>query len=124
MKLTFPWEYKLLRLTAGDAAGYAPGYGSDSRARRYAKARGWLPPLALDDEYLDDPTYKPGSLAPDDAWLKVARAGSKPGQGRAVVDGGELDLKGNKAKSNGRFDKKGNGKLRMASATDDLEVFG
>jgi transcriptional regulator with XRE-family HTH domain len=38
---------------------------SVSRARRYAKARGWLPPLALDDEHLDDPTYKPGSLAPD-----------------------------------------------------------
>lgn len=36
-----------------------------SRARRYAKARGWLPPLALDDERLDDPTYKPGSLTPD-----------------------------------------------------------
>ena len=26
-----------------------------SRARRYAKARGWLPPLALDDELLDRP---------------------------------------------------------------------
>lgn len=38
---------------------------SVTRARRYAKDRGWLPPLALDDELLDDPTYKPGSLLPD-----------------------------------------------------------
>lgn len=38
---------------------------SVSRARGYAKDRGWLPPLALDDERLDDPTYEPGSLAPD-----------------------------------------------------------
>lgn len=36
-----------------------------SRARRYAKARGWLPPLGLDDERLDDPTYEPESLTPD-----------------------------------------------------------
>lgn len=36
-----------------------------SRSRSYAKARGWLPPLALDDDRLDDPAYKPGSLAPD-----------------------------------------------------------
>jgi DNA-binding Xre family transcriptional regulator len=39
---------------------------SVSRALKYSKARGWLPPLALDDEYLDDPTYKPGSLVADD----------------------------------------------------------
>jgi transcriptional regulator with XRE-family HTH domain len=38
---------------------------SVSRARRYAKQRHWLPPLALDDELLDDPTYKVGSLLPD-----------------------------------------------------------
>lgn len=38
---------------------------SVSRARRYAKARGWLPPLALDDDRLDDPMYKPESLLPD-----------------------------------------------------------
>lgn len=30
-----------------------------SRARNYAKARGWLPPLALDDDHIDDPTYDP-----------------------------------------------------------------
>lgn len=46
-----------------------------SRSRRYAKARGWLPPLALDDERLDDPTYLPGSIEPD-----------------AAVDAPELDL--------------------------------
>jgi hypothetical protein len=32
-----------------------------SRARRYAKANGWLPPLAWDDDRLDDPTYRPVS---------------------------------------------------------------
>lgn len=37
-----------------------------SRARRYAKARGWLPPLALDDDQLDDPTYRPDSITPDE----------------------------------------------------------
>ena len=36
-----------------------------SRARRYAKERGWLPPLALDDDRLDDPDYEPASLTPD-----------------------------------------------------------
>lgn len=30
-----------------------------SRARNYAKARGWLPPLALDDDRIDDPGYDP-----------------------------------------------------------------
>lgn len=30
-----------------------------SRARRYAQQHGWLPPLALDDERLDDPGYRP-----------------------------------------------------------------
>jgi len=30
-----------------------------NRARSYAKARGWLPPLAWDDEGLDDPFYVP-----------------------------------------------------------------
>lgn len=37
--------------------------GAATRARTYAAARGWLPPLALDDDRLDDPTYKPESLA-------------------------------------------------------------
>lgn len=37
-----------------------------SRARRYAKARGWLPPLALDDDRLDDPAYKPDSLTTEE----------------------------------------------------------
>lgn len=30
-----------------------------SRARGYAAQRGWMPPLGLDDERLDDPTYVP-----------------------------------------------------------------
>ncbi|MGH3446021.1 MAG: hypothetical protein ACRDP4_00205 [Nocardioidaceae bacterium] len=32
---------------------------ASSMARRYAKARGWLPPLAWDDERIDDPEYTP-----------------------------------------------------------------
>lgn len=32
---------------------------SVSRARNYAAERGWLPPLALDDDRLDDPGYEP-----------------------------------------------------------------
>ena len=36
-----------------------------SRARRYANARGWVPPLGLDDERLDDPTYLTDSLGVD-----------------------------------------------------------
>lgn len=30
-----------------------------SRARNYARAHGWLPPLAWDDSLIDDPTHKP-----------------------------------------------------------------
>jgi hypothetical protein len=30
-----------------------------SRARKYAAERGWLPPLALDDDLIDDPDYVP-----------------------------------------------------------------
>lgn len=40
---------------------------SASRARRYAKARRWLPPLAWDDEGLDDPEYAP--VVPKDGAL-------------------------------------------------------
>ena len=46
-----------------------------SRARRYAKARGWLPPLALDDERIDDPTYKPDTtitVEPDEVAFDEA----------------------------------------------------
>lgn len=32
---------------------------SVSRARNHAKANGWLPPLAWDEERMDDPTYHP-----------------------------------------------------------------
>lgn len=37
-----------------------------SRARNYANARGWLAPLALDDERLDDPGYEPWFDEPTD----------------------------------------------------------
>lgn len=33
-----------------------------ARARNYAKARGWLPPLAWDDDQLDDPECRPAPL--------------------------------------------------------------
>lgn len=33
-----------------------------SRARAHARANGWLPPLAWDDDRLDDPTYQPTVL--------------------------------------------------------------
>lgn len=41
-----------------------PASGSSSRARRFALARGWFPPLAWDDEQLDDPTAMPQLLPP------------------------------------------------------------
>ena len=44
-----------------------------SRARRYAAARHWPPPLALDDDRLDDPTYQPEKPAPaDEPYLDEA----------------------------------------------------
>jgi hypothetical protein len=39
-----------------------------SRARRYAAGRGWAPPLAWDDDLIDDP-----SAAPADGWQRPAR---------------------------------------------------
>lgn len=33
--------------------------GTDRNARRRAKSKGWLPPLAWDEERIDDPTYEP-----------------------------------------------------------------
>lgn len=35
------------------------------RSLAYAKARGWLPPLALDDDRIDDPRWTPDSLSTD-----------------------------------------------------------
>lgn len=34
---------------------------AESRARRYARTRGWLPPLAWDDESIDDPATLPNA---------------------------------------------------------------
>ncbi|SDT85540.1 hypothetical protein [Gordonia westfalica] len=33
--------------------------GTDRKARHRAKAKGWLPPLAWDEDRIDDPTYEP-----------------------------------------------------------------
>jgi hypothetical protein len=46
--------------TAQDAAGI-------NRARRYAAARGWPPPLAWDDDEIDNPKAHPKGLRPIDA---------------------------------------------------------
>lgn len=57
----------------------APGYGAD-RARRRAARRGWPPPLAWDDERIDDPAAGPATGECDDGVLaaydeaKVLRA--------------------------------------------------
>ena len=54
------------RVTASSARAVAELFtqlqmvpGTDRRARRRAKARGWLPPLAWDEDRIDDPTYEP-----------------------------------------------------------------
>lgn len=43
-----------------------------NRSRNYAKLRGWLPPLAWDDELLDDPAARPLAGARDEADLDEA----------------------------------------------------
>lgn len=43
-----------------------------SRARRYSSARGWVPPLALDDDRLDDPTYRPDTVLVDETTADEA----------------------------------------------------
>jgi transcriptional regulator with XRE-family HTH domain len=50
--------YEALSMTPPPQATQRERIGA-SRARNYAKARRWLPPLALDDERLDDPDYMP-----------------------------------------------------------------
>lgn len=54
-----------------------------SRARTLARVNGWLPPLAWDDDHIDDPTYEPqltddseiGDL--DDVVIERAMAGDR-----------------------------------------------
>lgn len=41
-----------------------------SRARNYARARGWVPPLAWDDDEIDDPAGRPA-----DGWQRGERRG-------------------------------------------------
>lgn len=43
-----------------------------TRAKRYASARGWAPPLAWDDETLDDPAATPQGVATAPVRLSVA----------------------------------------------------
>lgn len=45
------------------------GKAAASRARNYASARGWLPPMAWDDDLLDDPNYYP--VVPESVGSKV-----------------------------------------------------
>lgn len=39
--------------------------GAYTRAKRYAEERGWVPPLAWDDDTIDDPNAMPASDLPD-----------------------------------------------------------
>lgn len=43
-----------------------------SRSRNYAKAHGWFPPLAWDDDLIDDPEAKPYATAVDTTYLDHA----------------------------------------------------
>jgi hypothetical protein len=52
-----------------------------SRARRYAAARGWAPPLAWDDDVIDDPRGRPA-----ESWKRAARRASAD----LAEDAGEL----------------------------------
>jgi len=54
-----------------------------SRARNYAAARGWVPPLAWDDDVIDDPDGRPA-----DGWKRRAR--SKRRSAELAEDAGEL----------------------------------
>jgi transcriptional regulator with XRE-family HTH domain len=45
---------------------------SVSRARNFAKANGWLPPLAWDDEQMDDASYQPTRAKPESRGLDHA----------------------------------------------------
>ena len=54
------------RVTASSARAVADLFrqlqmvpGTDRNARRRAKAKGWLPPLAWDEDRIDDPLYEP-----------------------------------------------------------------
>lgn len=55
---------------------------SASRARNLARRNGWVPPLAWDDDALDDPEAVPQLGEPDPV---------RPGRGRALVDLAEVD---------------------------------
>ena len=49
-----------------------------NRARNYARAAGWAPPAAWDDDRIDDP-----DAAPADGWQRQARLGSEDLAGEA-----------------------------------------
>lgn len=47
-----------------------PDLGAPARQelRRFARTQGWLPPLGLDDDYLDDPGWVHGQVIVDRTW--------------------------------------------------------
>lgn len=55
-RITRTYDALSMRLPAQDTPARR---GSVARTRRQAQDRGWLPPLALDDARVDDPTYRP-----------------------------------------------------------------
>lgn len=63
----------------------APAGYSATRTRRYATAKGWAPPLAWDDDHIDDPGTRPGGWIgqprPDLRAEFLARYQAVAGQG-------------------------------------------
>lgn len=52
-------HYKTARKVAGLYDRLSMKLGPSERTRTIAQKRGWLPPLAWDDDHIDDPTYRP-----------------------------------------------------------------
>ena len=46
-------------------------HGPSPRAARYAEKRGWPPPLAWDDDEIDNPDARPRSVVRDESWVHV-----------------------------------------------------
>lgn len=56
-----------------------------ARNRAHAAARGWLPPLALDDDHIDDPTYRPTKHLSKTEREQLAAAGIRTDYDEAIV---------------------------------------
>lgn len=84
--------------------------GPSAEARRRAAVKGWPPPLAWDDDTLDDPDAQPHGI-PDrtrrgvdlDDWLWIVRGGEQPARAAERM-GITLNAVENAARRNGRED--------------------